>query len=151
MDRLWVASWASFCRSGARSTNSSYRGHVCGRVANELCTACVEKHREQGRATVLLSLTDPFTARSIGVADPWGMRNFGRDADFAEQYLNTDDIAPSTNEPLPLCYCYDVTTAVSAHRSFCPAEALPTHCSTPRRSSAIKRPMGYPLVTTRRA
>ena len=37
------------------------------------------------------------------------MRNFGRDADFAEQFLNTDDIAPSTNEPLPLCYCYDVT------------------------------------------
>ena len=81
--------------------------------ANELCTAYVESTTGQAqRATVLLSLTDPFTARSDRpFADPWGMRNFGRDADFAEQYLNTDDIAPSTNEPLPLCYCYDVTTA----------------------------------------
>jgi len=50
------------------------------------------------------------------VGSPWddgqrtsGARLFGRDADFAEHYLNTDDVVPSTNFPLPLCHCYDVT------------------------------------------
>ena len=81
--------------------------------ANEVCTAYVAATADRSvRARVVLSLCDPFTARSDRpFADPWGMRNFGRDADFAEQFLNTDDIAPSTNEPLPLCYCYDVTGA----------------------------------------
>ena len=32
-------------------------------------------------------------------------------ADFAEHFLNRDDIVPSTSTPLPLCYCYDVTGA----------------------------------------
>ena len=80
--------------------------------ANELATSYVANTAGRSRARVQLSLTDPFTARSDRpFADPWGMRNFGRDADFAEQFLNSDDIAPSTNEPLPLCYCYDVTHA----------------------------------------
>ena len=60
----------------------------------------------------MLSLTDPFTARSDRpLADLWGMRNFGASADFAEQFLNSDDIAPSTNDPIPLCYVWDVTGA----------------------------------------
>ena len=33
----------------------------------------------------------------------------GRDADFAEHFLNSDDVVPSTNFALPLCYVYDVT------------------------------------------
>ena len=80
--------------------------------ANEVCTSYVAAARAEERAQVMLSLTDPFCARSDRpLADPWGMRNFGRDADFAEHYLNSDDIVPSSNEPLPLCYCYDVTGA----------------------------------------
>ena len=30
-------------------------------------------------------------------------------ADFAEHFLNTDDVVPSTNVPLPYCHVYDVT------------------------------------------
>ena len=37
--------------------------------------------------------------------------NFGSSVDYAEQYLNTDDPVPTTNDPLPLCACIDVTAA----------------------------------------
>ena len=40
-----------------------------------------------------------------------GAQYFGRDADFAEHILNTDDPVPNTSDPLPLCYCLDVTGA----------------------------------------
>ena len=81
--------------------------------ANEMCTAYVEaRQAREARARVILSLTDPFTARhDRPLADGWGGRNFGRHADFAEHYLNSDDIVPSSNEPLALCYCWDVTGA----------------------------------------
>ena len=32
-------------------------------------------------------------------------------ADFAEHYLNTDDLVPSTSTPLANCYVYDVTAS----------------------------------------
>ena len=48
-----------------------------------------------------------------------GAKLFGKDADFAEHYLNTDDIVPSTNFPLPLCHVYDVTAA-KARKAFPP-------------------------------
>ena len=88
--------------------------------ANEMCTAYVEATTaaHAGRAHVQLTLTDPFTARhDRPLADGWGGRNFGRDADFAEQYCNSDDIVPSSNEPLANCYCWDVTSAAE-RRSF---------------------------------
>ena len=36
---------------------------------------------------------------------------FGRDADFAEHFLNRDDIVPSTNVPVRTCHVVDVTGA----------------------------------------
>jgi len=141
LDRaVCVFDWRPWFSTGSRRNLNSYHGqevgsrlgqiladaapalrtlHVVGTSAgawpaNEMCTAYVKAtaERAQGRASVVLSLTDPFTARSDRpLADPWGMRHFGESADFAEQYLNTDDIAPSTNDPLPLCYCWDVTGA----------------------------------------
>ena len=88
--------------------------------ANELCTSYIEAAAgDKQRASVHLSLTDPFTARSDRpLADGWGGRNFGASADFAEHYLNSDDIVPSSNEPLQNCYCWDVTGA--AERSSFP-------------------------------
>lgn len=95
-----------------------------GFAANECITAYVEAAGSQ-RATTRLTLCDPFCARADEVGSPWddglrtsGAKLFGRDADFAEHYLNSDDIVPSTNFPLPLCYCYDVTG--SAERSAFP-------------------------------
>ena len=59
-----------------------------------------------------LTLLDPFTSRGaipIPSAYKYGANNFGKTADCAIQYLNTDDPVPTTNEPLPLCACVDVT------------------------------------------
>lgn len=62
------------------------------------------------RAAVRLTLADPFSARDgANFRTGRGAQFFGKDADFAEHYLNTDDIVPNTEVPLPLCYCYDVT------------------------------------------
>ena len=96
--------------------------HVCGTsaggfAANECISAYVAAAGPK-RATTRLTLCDPFCGRADEVGSPWddglstsGARLFGRDADFAEHYLNSDDVVPTTNFPLPLCYVYDVTGA----------------------------------------
>ena len=75
------------------------------------------------RAHVHLTLLDAFTARGVaGLARPataFGVRTFGRSADFCECFLNTDDPVPSTSEPLRHAVTYDVTTA-AARRAFVP-------------------------------
>jgi hypothetical protein len=88
-----------------------------GFAANECVTAYVAA-AGAARATTRLTLCDPFCARSDEVGAPWddgmrttGARLFGASADFAEHILNSDDIVPSTNFPLPLCYVLDVTGA----------------------------------------
>ena len=66
-------------------------------------------------------------ARADEVGAPWddgsattGARIFGRDADFAEHFLNSDDVVPSTNFALPLCYVYDVTGSKERSAFFTP-------------------------------
>ena len=73
--------------------------HVCGTsaggfAANECVSAYVAAAGEK-RATTRLTLCDPFCARADEVGSPWddglgtpGAKLFGRDADFAEHYLN---------------------------------------------------------------
>jgi hypothetical protein len=105
----------------ALATRTDLRSlHVCGTsaggfAANECISAYVAAAGPQ-RATTQLTLCDPFCARANEVGAPWddgrrttGARLFGKDADFAEHYVNTDDVVPSTNFPLPRCYCFDVT------------------------------------------
>mmetsp|Transcript_17356 Transcript_17356/g.19956 ORF Transcript_17356/g.19956 Transcript_17356/m.19956 type:complete len:397 (+) Transcript_17356:60-1250(+) len=61
---------------------------------------------------VQLTLLDPFQQRGIFGIN-YGYNQFGMSADYAQQYLNTDDPVPSTNQPLNLekniNVCYDVT------------------------------------------
>ena len=75
---------------------------------------------------VRLTLLDPFTSRGV-LGAGYGAANFGRGADYAVQYMNTDDPVPSTNEPLPLCVCYDVTGA-AARSAFALPEGESMHC-----------------------
>lgn len=90
-------------------------------AADACCSAYVAGAKQGGgsqRAAVHLILADPFAAKdgaSFQVGR--GAQFFGKDADFAEHILNTDDIVPNTEVPLPLCYCYDVTGAAE-RRSF---------------------------------
>mmetsp|Transcript_11266 Transcript_11266/g.16560 ORF Transcript_11266/g.16560 Transcript_11266/m.16560 type:complete len:275 (+) Transcript_11266:132-956(+) len=78
--------------------------------------ACVtELHRLRQKDTgnkpyLRLTLLDPFTTRGVFGAG-YGNENFGSCVDYAEQYLNTDDPVPTTNHPLQLCTCFDVTSA----------------------------------------
>ena len=56
------------------------------------------------RATFL----DPFTTKGVFGAG-FGINKFGAKAQYAEQYLNTDDPVPSTNEACKECHCFDIT------------------------------------------
>jgi len=105
-----------------------------GFVANSCCKEYVQRRSRSvgGRAAIRLTLCDPFTGSprpKLGGLD-WFLGSdaatiaagkmaaeFGVQADFAEHYLNTDDIVPSTSTPLANCYVYDVTTSAEK-RSF---------------------------------
>lgn len=81
-------------------------------AANACCSSYVEAAggANAKRARVRLTLADPFAARDgASFKQGRGSQFFGKDADFAEHILNTDDPVPNTDVPLPLCYCYDVT------------------------------------------
>jgi len=58
------------------------------------------------RATFL----DPFTQKGL-FRSKFGINHFGKSAEYAEQYLNTDDPVPSTNSPLLHAHCWDITAA----------------------------------------
>ena len=59
---------------------------------------------------IFMTFLDP-----IGIMGSWdysyGYRNYGRCADYAEVYLNTDDPVPGTNAPAEFAYNIDVTEA----------------------------------------
>lgn len=93
-------------------------------AADACCSAYVEASRagDKQRAAVRLTLADPFAAREgASFQSGRGAQLFGRDADYAEHYLNTDDIVPNTEVPLPLCACYDVT-GCAERKAFPPPE-----------------------------
>jgi len=90
-------------------------GISVGAFAANACVSTLSKKRsEKGSRSeqtyLRLTLLDPFTSRGVG-GSGYGDKYFGLEADYAEQYLNTDDPVPSTNEPLSLCTTYDVTGA----------------------------------------
>lgn len=104
--------------------------HVVGTSAGSFAAdACCAAYTDAaggtagaGRAFVQLTLADPFAAKE-GASFPKGRgaQFFGRSADFAEHILNTDDIVPNTEVPLPLCFCLDVTSSAE-RRAFPPPE-----------------------------
>jgi hypothetical protein len=58
---------------------------------------------------IQLTLLDPFQQKAV-LGVNFGRFNFGKGADYAQQYLNTDDPVPSTNDPLPNCVSIDITS-----------------------------------------
>ncbi|OEU22533.1 hypothetical protein FRACYDRAFT_232691 [Fragilariopsis cylindrus CCMP1102] len=72
-----------------------------------------------------LTLLDPFCGR--GIFQPnYGRDYFGKYATTAVQILNTDDPVPTTNEPLPYCYCLDVTKSLKVD-NFTPLQGDSMH------------------------
>ena len=102
-------------------------GTSAGSFAADACcsgyvASCVAAGGDKQRAAVRLTLADPFAAREgASFQSGRGAQLFGRDADYAEHYLNTDDIVPNTEVPLPLCACYDVT-GCAERKAFPPPE-----------------------------
>jgi len=90
-------------------------------------------------ASIELTLLDPFTSRGI-FGYEWGVRNFGESlkvkssflrkeeasSDVFNVYINTDDMVPSTNDPLSNAINYDVTQSISKNQ-FNPPPGDSTH------------------------
>uniref|UniRef100_A0A7S2E4S3 Uncharacterized protein n=1 Tax=Helicotheca tamesis TaxID=374047 RepID=A0A7S2E4S3_9STRA len=83
-------------------------------AANEMAQTIYQRTRllssKNGPPHVRLTLLDPFCSRGVW-GNGYGATNFGHNVDYAVHYLNTDDPVPTTNDPLPLCVCVDVTGA----------------------------------------
>lgn len=87
-------------------------GHSVG--AFVIQGAC-DAYRKKGSGAALMHLTflDPFTGNGF-IDWTYGKRRFGRGADFAEAYINTDDPVPSTNGALKNAHNFDVTALAPA-------------------------------------
>uniref|UniRef100_A0A7S4QXI5 DUF676 domain-containing protein n=1 Tax=Ditylum brightwellii TaxID=49249 RepID=A0A7S4QXI5_9STRA len=101
-------------------------------AANEMARTIYQRTRSSSYSScdkpplVRLTLLDPFCSRGVW-GNGYGASNFGRDADYAVHYLNTDDPVPTTNDPLPLCVCFDVTGA-KERDDFVLPEGETMHC-----------------------
>jgi hypothetical protein len=90
---------------------------VGGFPANAAATLLYQQQKEMkhtgtgaSACQIRLTLLDPFCGR--GIFQPtYGKEHFGKYASVAIHILNTDDPVPTTNEPLPYCYCLDITEA----------------------------------------
>ena len=92
-------------------------GISVGAFAANAAATVMYQHR--GTTTqVKLTLLDPFCGRGI-FGSSYGKNQFGKYATTSIQILNTDDPVPTTNDPLPYCYCLDVTHAPE-RRTFTP-------------------------------
>lgn len=98
-------------------------GVSVGAFAADSCTSSFQEIVRKRTAAkpspyVRLTLLDPFTQRGLfGVK--YGFKMFGKTADYCEQFMNTDDPVPSTNDPISQAYVYDITTS-KARNSFTP-------------------------------
>ena len=85
--------------------------HVIGvSVGAFAANACIDEFSKQNMTGIAtrLTLLDPFTCKGL-FGQGYGLRRFGVNAKFCENFFNSDDPVPFTNEPLPHAYNYDVT------------------------------------------
>jgi hypothetical protein len=89
--------------------------HIIGiSVGAFAADSCVKQYKElaENPATIHLTLLDPFTSKGpFGYG--WGLQHFGAGADIVEDYLNSDDPVPTTNDPVLNAYTIDVTNSKS--------------------------------------
>jgi hypothetical protein len=88
--------------------------HFIGISVGAFCAnaaATITYQRDSSKnVNVRLTLLDPFCGRGL-FGSCYGKEKFGKYATTAVQIVNTDDPVPTTNDPLPNCYCIDVTDA----------------------------------------
>ena len=87
------------------------RVHIIGiSVGAHAAEACVRqlKQDRHDRIYIQETLLDPVCAK--GVLDlEYGIREFGSMADYAQQFVNTDDVMPFSNSPCLKCAVFDIT------------------------------------------
>ena len=104
------------CNGGNMNTDAACRlkavhliGISVGAFAADEACAAIKSSRLGNSITCQLTLLDPFQQRGV-IGTGYGNANFGKTADYAIHYLNTDDPVPSTNEPLTKhCSVVDIT------------------------------------------
>lgn len=105
--------------TGQRPINQIKDIHVVGISAGAFAAdACIKEYKRAllklygpkaaATSNARLTLLDPFTCRGV-TGTTYGAKYFGLEADYFENYVNTDDPVPFTNDPLPNAYNYDVT------------------------------------------
>ena len=80
-------------------------GISAGAFAADYCTKYLKQFNKNHY--IHLTLLDPFLLQNINPY--YGKNNFGKYADYCEQYLNTDDPVPFTNSEIKNAYVIDVT------------------------------------------
>jgi hypothetical protein len=92
-------------------------GHSAGAyLLDPLCEGWrAARGADAPRIPVAITFLDPIGFRDIWDKG-WGSRQFGRCADYAEAFINTDDPAPATDRPLAQAWNVDVTAAGHAAR-----------------------------------
>jgi alpha-beta hydrolase superfamily lysophospholipase len=74
----------------------------------------IDTYQDHGGGAYLhATFLEPFLIRGL-LGFGWGVRNFGRGADFAENYVVTDDPALGTNRYLRHAHNFDVSAQVPA-------------------------------------
>lgn len=90
-------------------------GHSCGSfVVYGICEA-IREARPTAAPKIHSSYLDPVSVYG-GFFWDWGTKNFGRCADFADAYIDTEDQVPGSNVPLTNAHTFDVTAARKANK-----------------------------------
>lgn len=89
--------------------------HLVGQsLGAHLVQGFLDEYRARGgRATVQVTFLDPFAPRGL-LGLRWGVRNFGRGADFAECYIVRGEPALGTNRYLRRAHNFDISAVVPA-------------------------------------
>lgn len=110
----------AFCANAMASTLYRYNSRSTAEAGRSPTTTT------ESRPKVKLTLLDPFCSRGV-FGFGYGRDRFGLEADYADQFLNTDDPVPTTNDALPHCYCIDVTGATERDEFVLP-DGETMHC-----------------------
>ena len=84
--------------------------HLVGHSVGAFVTFAIARTLSEAEidTTIHTTFLDPFTGN--GLFDwAYGEREFGRHANFAESFYNTDDSVPSTNGTLKFAHNFDIT------------------------------------------
>jgi len=99
-------------------------GHSCGAfVTLGICEGIKSMNPE---IIVQTTYLDPVSVYS-GVFWDYGIENFGSCADFSDNYIDTRDTVPGSNQALSNTYTFDVTLKQTEDDALYPPHAWPTH------------------------